>query len=85
MHTLSIKIDDSIYEHSKGFLKFYPSSKLSIIENDDDVVFSASDKSNYAKDKKLFEKKELEKWERGASLASQDKDYTQLLKELGNV
>ncbi len=32
-----------------------------------------------------LEKKELEKWERGAKLASQDKDYIRLAKELGNV
>jgi predicted transcriptional regulator len=32
-----------------------------------------------------LEKKELEKWERGAMLASQDKEYMQLAKELGNT
>ncbi|MEA1918208.1 MAG: hypothetical protein U9N52_00065 [Campylobacterota bacterium] len=32
-----------------------------------------------------LEKKELEKWERGARLASQDKEYMQLAKELGNT
>ncbi|KIM02929.1 MAG: hypothetical protein KU29_13405 [Sulfurovum sp. FS06-10] len=35
--------------------------------------------------KSYLEKKELEKWEGGAKLASQDKDYIQLAKELGNV
>jgi N12 class adenine-specific DNA methylase len=47
MHTLSIKIDDSIYEHFKEFLKFYPTNKLSIVEDDDDLVFTASNKTNY--------------------------------------
>lgn len=32
-----------------------------------------------------LEKKELEKWERGAQLASQDKAYIQLAQELGNL
>ncbi len=32
-----------------------------------------------------LEKKELEKWEKGALLASQDKLYIQSAKELGNV
>ena len=32
-----------------------------------------------------FEKKELEKWEKGALLASADKDYVSLSKELGNI
>jgi len=32
-----------------------------------------------------LEKKELEKWEMGALLASQDKQYIQSAKELGNV
>lgn len=31
-----------------------------------------------------LEKKELEKWEKGAFLASNDKEYLSLLKELGN-
>lgn len=31
-----------------------------------------------------LEKKELEKWERGALLASQDKDYISSSRELGN-
>ena len=32
-----------------------------------------------------LEKKELEKWEKGALLASADKDYVSLSKELGNI
>jgi post-segregation antitoxin (ccd killing protein) len=31
-----------------------------------------------------LEKKELEKWEKGASLASKDKEYKELSKELGS-
>ncbi|MBV5279480.1 MAG: type II toxin-antitoxin system RelE/ParE family toxin [Campylobacteraceae bacterium] len=33
MHTLSIRLDDSIYEHFKEFLKFYPQNRLSIIDD----------------------------------------------------
>lgn len=47
MHTLSIKLDDSIYEHFKEFLKFYPSNKLSIIEDEDDLAFSGENASSY--------------------------------------
>jgi post-segregation antitoxin (ccd killing protein) len=32
-----------------------------------------------------LEKKELEKWEKGALLASADKEYISLSKELGNI
>ena len=32
-----------------------------------------------------LEKKELEKWEKGALLASVDKEYVSLSKELGNI
>jgi len=32
-----------------------------------------------------LEKKELEKWEKGALLASADKEYVSLSKELGNI
>jgi len=32
-----------------------------------------------------LEKKELEKWEKGALLASADKEYASLSKELGNI
>jgi len=31
-----------------------------------------------------LEKKEIEKWERGAKLASKNKEYIQLSKEVGN-
>ncbi|MGZ5208889.1 MAG: hypothetical protein ACXWB0_07710 [Sulfuricurvum sp.] len=47
MHTLSIRLDDSIYEHFKEFLKFYPRNRLSIIEDDEDVVFTASNALSY--------------------------------------
>lgn len=47
MHTLSIQLDDSIYEHFKEFLKFYPQNKLSIVEDDEDIVFSASNALSY--------------------------------------
>lgn len=42
MHTLSIRLDDSIYEHFKEFLKFYPQNKLSIIDDEADLYFTAS-------------------------------------------
>jgi len=32
-----------------------------------------------------LEKKELEKWEKGALLASADKEYVSISKELGNI
>lgn len=47
MHTLSIKLDDSIYEHFKEFLRFYPKNKLSIIEDSDDIVFTDSNEQAY--------------------------------------
>jgi hypothetical protein len=47
MHTLSIRLDDSIYEHFKEFLKFYPQNRLSIIEDDEDTVFTASNALSY--------------------------------------
>jgi hypothetical protein len=47
MHTLSIRLDDSIYEHFKEFLKFYPRNRLSIIEDDEDIVFTASNALSY--------------------------------------
>lgn len=47
MHTLSIKLDGSIYEHFKEFLKFYPQNKLSIIEDDDDIVFTLLNALSY--------------------------------------
>lgn len=47
MHTLSIRLDDSIYEHFKEFLKFYPQNRLSIIEDDDDLIFTDSNALSY--------------------------------------
>lgn len=47
MQTLSIRLDDSIYEHFKEFLRFYPKNKLSIIEDDDDVIFTNSNEQAY--------------------------------------
>lgn len=47
MHTLSIRLDDSIYEHFKEFLKFYPRNRLSIIEDDEDIAFTASNALSY--------------------------------------
>ncbi|MBN2896204.1 MAG: hypothetical protein JXK05_09990 [Campylobacterales bacterium] len=47
MHTLSIKIDDSIYEHFKQFLSFYPKNKLDIIEDDEDLTFGEAQKQAY--------------------------------------
>ncbi len=40
MHTISIRLDDSIYEHLKEFLKFYPQNKLQVIEDEDDTRFT---------------------------------------------
>ncbi len=47
MHTLSIKLDDSIYEHFKEFLKFYPQNKLTIIEDEEDTLFTESNEKAY--------------------------------------
>ncbi|MBN2896207.1 MAG: hypothetical protein JXK05_10005 [Campylobacterales bacterium] len=47
MHTLSIKIDDSIYEHFKQFLSFYPKNKLDIIEDDEELTFGEAQKQAY--------------------------------------
>jgi len=41
MHTLSIRLDDSAYEHFKEFLKFYPDSKLLILDDEEDLIFTA--------------------------------------------
>ncbi len=38
MHTLSIRLDDSIYEHFKEFLKFYPKNKLAIVDDEEDLI-----------------------------------------------
>ena len=62
MHTLSIKIDDSIYEHFKEFLKFYPENKLSIVEDDEDMVFSASSASKYDEAMNDLENSETTNW-----------------------
>jgi hypothetical protein len=40
MHTLSIRLDDSIYEHFKEFLKFYPKNKLAIVDDEEDMIAS---------------------------------------------
>lgn len=47
MHTLSIKLDDSIYEHFKEFLKFYPQNKLTIIEDEEDILCTESNEKAY--------------------------------------
>ncbi|MDP2751115.1 MAG: hypothetical protein Q8O31_00695 [Rhodocyclaceae bacterium] len=47
MHTLNIKLDDSIYEHLKAFLKFYPQDKLSIIDDESDTHFSLENSQAY--------------------------------------
>ena len=38
MHTLSIRLDDSIYEHFKEFLRFYPKDKLAIVDDEEDLI-----------------------------------------------
>ena len=62
MHTLSIRLDDSIYEHFKEFLKFYPQNRLSIIEDDEDVVFSDSNESFYQEALEDLEKSQTTNW-----------------------
>ena len=62
MHTLSIKIDDSIYEHFKEFLKFYPTNKLSIVEDDDDLVFTASNQKHYDAAMSDLQNRETKNW-----------------------
>ncbi len=62
MHTLSIKIDDSLYEHFKEFLSFYPKNKLDIIEDDDDLTFTEADKQAYEKAKQELEEGETIDW-----------------------
>jgi hypothetical protein len=47
MHTISIGLDDSIYERPREFLKFYPSNKLCIIEDDDDTKFTEANAKAY--------------------------------------
>jgi len=62
MHTLSIKLDDSIYEHFKEFLKFYPQNKLSIIEDDDDIVFTLMNALSYEEAMKDLNNSETVNW-----------------------
>jgi hypothetical protein len=47
MHTISIRLDDSIYEHLKEFLKFYPQNKLQVIEDEDDTRFTEGNAKAY--------------------------------------
>jgi len=47
MHTLSIRLDDSIYEHFKEFLKFYPKNKLAIVDDEEDTLFTQSNAKAY--------------------------------------
>ncbi|MDD4854650.1 MAG: hypothetical protein PHU41_02285 [Sulfuricurvum sp.] len=67
MQTLSIRLDDSIYEHFKEFLKFYPQNKLSIIEDDGDTVFTESNTQAYNNAMQDFEKGETIKWKQYAA------------------
>lgn len=67
MQTLSIRLDDSIYEHFKEFLKFYPQNKLSIIEDDDDTVFTESNTQAYNNAMQDFEKGETINWKQYAT------------------
>ena len=62
MHTLSIRLDDSIYEHFKEFLKFYPQNRLSIIEDDEDTVFTASNALSYQEAVKDLENGQTVNW-----------------------
>ncbi|HOI83185.1 MAG TPA: hypothetical protein PKW30_02645 [Campylobacterales bacterium] len=47
MHTISIRLDDSIYEHLREFLKFYPQNKLQVIEDEDDTRFTEGNAKAY--------------------------------------
>jgi hypothetical protein len=47
MHTLSIRLDDSIYEHFKEFLRFYPKNKLAIVDDEEDIIFTQSNAKAY--------------------------------------
>ncbi len=47
MRTISIRLDDSIYEHLREFLKFYPQNKLQVIEDEDDTRFTESNAKAY--------------------------------------
>ena len=58
--------------------------KEKLVNIKDELKTSMSDIYKEALEAYL-EKKELEKWEKGALLASADKDYVSLSKELGNI
>lgn len=72
MHTLSIKLDDSIYEHFKEFLKFYPQNKLSIIEDDDDIAFTDSNALSYQKAMEDLKNSQTVNWKEYAKFRNID-------------
>ncbi|MEF3191656.1 MAG: hypothetical protein K6347_03770 [Campylobacterales bacterium] len=62
MRTLSIRLDDSIYEHFKEFLKFYPPNMLSIIEDDEDLAFSDANAASYKEAMEDFKNGQTINW-----------------------
>ena len=72
MQTISIRLDDSIYEHLKEFLKFYPSNKLSIIEDDDDVKFTDKNAKAYKDAIADLEEKSTVNWKEYAKTRNID-------------
>lgn len=62
MHTLSIRLDDSIYEHFKEFLRFYPQNKLSIIDDEADICFTPSNANAYTEAMIDIDKGETVNW-----------------------
>jgi hypothetical protein len=72
MHTISIRLDDSIYEHLKEFLKFYPPSKLSIIEDEDDTKFTDANAKAYEEAMADMSKKNTVNWKEYAKTRNID-------------
>lgn len=72
MHTISIRLDDSIYEHLKEFLKFYPPNKLSIIEDDDDAKFTDENAKAYKDAIADLEEKSTVNWKEYAKTRNID-------------
>jgi hypothetical protein len=72
VHTISIRLDDSIYEHLREFLKFYPSNKLSIIEDDDDTKFTEANAKAYEEAMADLEEKSTVDWKEYAKTRNID-------------
>jgi len=72
VHTISIRLDDSIYEHLKEFLKFYPQNKLSIIEDDDDTRFTEANSKAYEEALSDLKKDDTVNWKEYAKTRNID-------------